>query len=345
MQSSNLKKAGILGLLILVIAMMSWEMYLRKTYYAAYMGISVSYDDNEALWANNRNMVYEPSDQSVIIIGSSRIKYDLDIPTWQKLTYTHAVQLANRGSDPRPVLNNLANDKNFKGRLLVDVTEGLFFYDDPLLDKRVEYYKNITPTQRFSFQVNHFLESQFVFLDQRAFSISAMLDQLHLPERPGYVAYPPFPTDATRCNFDRQNYFSPRMLKDSNIQNGIKAVWSFNAAHNKVPPVKGFKLDSIILAVKEDVDKIKARGGQVIFLRTPSSGVYRAREVKGYPRSQYWDRLLTMTGCTGIYFEDYPALAHFTCPEWSHLAPPDAITYTENLVKILREEKGWSFNR
>ena len=57
----------------------------------------------------------------------------------------------------------------------------------------------------------------------------------------------------------------------------------------------------------------------------------------------YWDQLLAYTGCPGIHFEDYPETAHFKCPEWSHLAPQDAIAYTKNFIKILVKEKGWTF--
>ena len=32
-------------------------------------------------------------------------------------------------------------------------------------------------------------------------------------------------------------------------------------------------------------------------------------ELKGFPRNEYWDRLLAYTGCKGIYFADYPAIA------------------------------------
>jgi hypothetical protein len=54
--------------------------------------------------------------------------------------------------------------------------------------------------------------------------------------------------------------------------------------------------------------------------------------------------LLTVTGCKGIYFGDYPATARLNCPEWSHLSPQDAMVYTQNLVSILEKEKGWKFN-
>ena len=117
----------------------------------------------------------------------------------------------------------------------------------------------------------------------------------------------------------------------------------FFASANKEPPMSGAPLDSLINAVKSSVDKIKGRGGQVIFVRTPSSGPYWQGELKGFPREKYWDHLLQITGCPGIHFKDYPETDHFECPEWSHLKPSDAVIWTTNLVNILRNEKGWVF--
>jgi hypothetical protein len=62
--------------------------------------------------------------------------------------------------------------------------------------------------------------------------------------------------------------------------------------------------------------------------------------LKGFPRTAYWDRLLTFTGCKGIYFTDYPETAHLTCPEWSHLIPSDAVIYTKAFIQEMRE-KDW----
>ena len=90
------------------------------------MGVDTSFDDNRALWAYTRAKVYEPKDRATVFIGSSRIKFDLDIPTWEQLTGDHAVQLACVGSSPAPVLRDLANDPDFKGRLIIDVTEEIF---------------------------------------------------------------------------------------------------------------------------------------------------------------------------------------------------------------------------
>src|SRR3954454_7874272 len=114
-------KAGLLAVFLVSAFVLSWEMHLRN------QERGISYDDGGSLWSDKRKQVYEPIDKATVFIGSSRIKYDLDIPTWQRLTGDHAIQLANVGSSPRLMLNDLAQDENFKGKLVIDVTEFLFF--------------------------------------------------------------------------------------------------------------------------------------------------------------------------------------------------------------------------
>jgi hypothetical protein len=343
MQKENMVKAGLLALVLSLMAIISWEIHLRLG------GNKITYDDNIALWANKRGMVYEPNNQATVFIGSSRIKFDLDIPTWESLTGEKVVQLANQGSNPRPVLEDLASDIKFRGKLIIDVTEEIFFADfvpnDATTFKKIAYYQHITPTQRASFQIDHALESQFVFLDQDEFSLNAMLDEWNLPHRPGTFPELDFPADFGQCTFERQSYMTPRFVADTNMQNKVKAIWNFLGSLSTEPPVSGAKLEGILNSVKTSVDKIKARGGDVIFVRTPSSGPMLQSESRAYPKAAYWDRLLAVTGCRGIFYADYPAIAHFICPEWSHLKPSDGLIYTRNLAKILQEEKGWSMYR
>jgi hypothetical protein len=338
MQSTNLKRAGLFALLLSFIVIASWEIHLRN------LGNKVSYDDNEALWSDKRALVYEPSDKAIVFAGSSRIKYDLDIPTWEALTGKQAVQLANVGSSPRLVLKDLANDENFKGKLIVDVTEDVFFSDVAFYDwrtkKKIAYYHVITPTERFSFQVNHVLESQFVFLDQDNFSINAMLDNMHIPSRPGIFPGLFFPMGFSLVNFERQSYMSREFVADTNQQNVVRGIWAYGMSR-KDSPIPKEDLDGIFSSVKSDIDKIRSRGGDVLFVRPPSSGPYKEAELKAFPRAAFWDRLLSFTGCKGIHYSDYPATADLICPEWSHLCPADAVIYTKSLVKALKEEKEW----
>lgn len=136
---------------------------------------------------------------------------------------------------------------------------------------------------------------------------------------------------------------NPKFVVDTTKQNQVRGVWAFLQKINKDPPISGKTLDSLLLTVKSDVDKIQARGGKVLFIRSPSSGPFLAGENMAYPRAQYWDTLLAVTGCPGIHFADYPAIAHFQCPEFSHLKPSNGMIYTENIIDILQKDKGWKF--
>jgi hypothetical protein len=341
MQSSLSVKSAILALILVLTFLVSWELYLR------HKGITRDYDDGPELWANSRAMVYEPADKATVFIGSSRIKYDLDIPTWENLTGNHAIQLAMVGSNPRPFLHDLASDPNFKGKLIVDVTEGLFFNKSKVAvsspNEGIEYYKKRTPAQRASFELDHALESQFVFLNRNFLSLNPLIDNLHIKNRPGVTSAAEFPIGFRSVAFERQSKMTAEFLADTNQQIQVRNIWASNRKKNRTPPVRGKSLDSIMTSVKADVDKIRARGGDVVFIRTPSSDTYLIFENKTYPRTEYWDKLLAITRCEGIHFADYPVIDQLTCPEYSHLSPKDAIIYTQNLVSILKKEQGWKF--
>lgn len=96
--------------------------------------------------------------------------------------------------------------------------------------------------------------------------------------------------------------------------------------------------DSFYNQIKIWVDTLKNRGGQVIFIRPPSSGMYLQMENHNYPREEHWDELLRRVNCPGVYFEDYPQLQGFELPEWSHLRADQTPAFTEALVKIVYEK-------
>lgn len=341
MPENTLKKAALLATAIIVIVLIVWEISLRS------QGVEISYDDGPPLWSHKRGMVYAPKDQTVVFIGSSRMKYDLDIPTWNQNTRRHAVQLAIEGSSPRRVLDDLANDPNFKGRLIIDATESLFFSGggDRRPNENIKYYHDQTPAQRVSFELNRVLESQFVFLDKDNFALNAQLDALEIPSRPGVFMMPIFPMDFQQNTFDRQMYMTDKFERDTNLQNRVSGIWVFFGKMAKsAPPMSDAELSAIFQSVKLAIDKIKARGGEVLFLRPPSSGPALMGEKIGFPREKYWDRLLAETGCPGIHYADYPALDHFVCPEDSHLTRADAAIFTQKIIQILEQEKGWALH-
>ena len=344
MTANQFAKAALCTGILVMIFLFGWEFYLRKS------GVPIAFDDDKTLWAHKRAMVYKPKVDATVFVGSSRNKFDLDIATWEALTNDHPIQLAKEGSSPLPILDDLGKDKNFKGKLVIDVTEGIFFstsafsLKDPT--EHVVYYKERTPAQQFSFHVNNILESNLVMLNKNYYSLNALFERLPLKKREGVFALPyGCPRDFGEVNFDRQTVMSQKFLADTGMQNQVKGLWDFYRKIDKEPQADVRKTDSIIATVKVAVDKIKSRGGQVIFVRSPSSGPIWAGEQQAFPREKFWEKLLTATATPGIHFNDFEAINHFICPEFSHLSQQDAVKYTTALVGILQDKYGWSFKK
>ncbi|MEO6584040.1 MAG: hypothetical protein ABIO05_06935, partial [Ferruginibacter sp.] len=90
--TTDLTKAAALAIGIALVSIICWEMYLRSK------AFKPAYDDGPELWSYTRKKVYQPADKAVVFIGSSRIKYDLDIGTWKSITGIDAIQLAIEGN-------------------------------------------------------------------------------------------------------------------------------------------------------------------------------------------------------------------------------------------------------
>lgn len=336
---SSFAKAGVFVIIALVLFLTAWELTWRSK------GYNNSYDDNAALWAYQRARVYEPQEQTTVFIGSSRIKFDLDIPTWERLTGEQVVQLSIVGSSPFLLLQDLANDPKFNGKLVIDITEPLYFSTAPPYAAKptefVSYYHKNTPSERFSFEVSRRLESSFVFLDKEYLSINGLLAQVNLPRRPNVFLFPYFPHGFEATDFNRQSRMLENFLNDTALQQMQQRNWLtlFEAA-KQFPPLQQSDIDQVLAGTKSAVEKITSRGGKVLFVRTPASSPMWDGEQQGFPRDKFWNVLLQQTNSPGIHFADYSETASFICPEWSHLSPSDAVVYTTHLVKQVGQ-KGW----
>ena len=342
MDSNHLLKTLFLSLLLVITFTLCLELYWRSK------GYVTSFNEDKVLWSKNRRQVYMPMEEATVFIGGSRIKFDLDVPAWEKLTGEKAIQLALGGTPGRLTLRDLANDKNFKGKLIIDCAEPQFFYPLPDSVRRdrsareaLEYYHNETPAQFASANINFLLESQLALLEEGKLGLIALLNDIKIPNRPGVVVRRVPEKQFSSMTFNRQSYITSVFLTDTSIQRKQKDNWMWGI--KLASPIKGDTLQALLQQTKAAIDKIKSRGGKVIFVRPPSDGPYREMENRLYSRQKYWDYLLTYTNCQGIHYADYPGTAKLICAEWSHLALPDAATYTTQLVKILQEEKGWTF--
>jgi hypothetical protein len=341
MQTTSYAKAGLLVLVLVVCFLIGWETYLRR------QGFLLSYNDDKELWAYTRQRVYEAQPANPVIIGSSRVKFGLALDTWKSITGAAPTQLAMVGTSPRPLLTDLARDNRFRGTVLVGVTEGLFFAPpgsppEQQAHDNLAFYAKRSIAQQSGFAVNKVLETHLLFLDEDRFSLGGLLTQLPIANRPGVFALPAFPQRFAIDRFDRYTEMTPDFLADTAMQSRVRDIWHYINTQMPSQPMPDSVLTGIFKAVSADVARIQGRGGKVLFVRMPSSGWLREREKRTYPRAKYWDRLLRETGAPGIHYEDYPALARYSCPEWSHLSPADARTFTADFIQIMGHQPGWA---
>jgi len=91
--------------------------------------------------------------------------------------------------------------------------------------------------------------------------------------------------------------------------------------------------------IRQMVKAIENRGGRVLFVKMPSSGLIENYEQKKYPRELFWDPMISIAGVNGIRAADEPTLRTFNCPDGSHLDMRDRTEFTKRLVKTLHLSK------
>jgi hypothetical protein len=335
---------GITVVVVLVVlaATIIWELYVRS------IGYGPTLNDNEDLWALRRRAV-EP--ESIVIVGDSRAWFDVDLDEIQRGLGKRPIQLAAGGMCGFPVLQDLANDETFHGTIICSVVPRLFFAPPGVFpfergEKVVKRFHNQTPAQRASQYLTFPLEERVAFLNHDDLSLDALLRELPIPNRRGAEASPPFPPYFNTVDRERRSRMIPQ-CEDPNgpLARKIQQIW---LPLFQPPPPSYVPLDVFMTEIKKAigqrfqditaaVQKIRARGGQVVFVRFPHSGSLKEIEDRDTPRAQTWDPLLKMTGAPGIYYSDFPELADFQCPEWSHLTAGDSVEFTKRLVPHLRE--------
>jgi hypothetical protein len=313
------------------VLMFAWELEMR------HLGLRAGdLDDGRAEWAVERRKVDAGPRDSVVIIGDSRILLDTDLATWQSLTGRRPVQLALLGANARPILHNLADDEHFAGLLVIGTAEFSYFSDDTVPGV-LRYIKTESPSQRTGLQLHKMLSRYFAFLDSN-YTLFKLLERHRWPERKGVVSPYEDVWKLSESYVDRQTYLWDRLERDDYLRKQAQTIWTdfFSG-----PPVNPDKVERIIASTRADIDRIRSRGGEVVWVRPPSSGQLLNIEKARYPRGKVWDKLMNDTGSFGVYFEDDPVMQHLSCPDWSHLSRASAIAFTDAYVRVLDGHVDW----
>ena len=90
---------------------------------------------------------------------------------------------------------------------------------------------------------------------------------------------------------DRQADLWARVESDPEFRAIVTGTWRAILENLPPPPpedVARAQFQALLEQVAGDVAKIRARGGEVVFIRPPSSGFFRAFERKAVPRERVW---------------------------------------------------------
>ncbi len=318
-------------------SMAAWEIYCRTVEW-----LRPSIRNSDGLWAMTRDRI-DREDGGVAIVGSSRVLFDINLETWRELTGGLPIQLALEGTNPAPFLTHLAQESSFKGVLVVGVTEFLFFSPVPDVDDRYKTlvaFKQRTPADRASQWLSMNLFEPFAAFYDPDFALFTILRrQPWWPERAGLP--PRLPAVRKLANMDRHRQYLmwDRVERDPAFQKITRDIWLafLSAPPPPIAPEAFMKhVQGVIAQARADVAAIRARGGEVVFVRSPSAGPFLEIEHAAFPREQFFDPLVTAADAAGVHFEDLADLQGFELPEWSHIAAGQTPAYTRALVPHVR---------
>lgn len=326
-------RSAALALALVVVATAGWEVHWRSKMYEP------NPNNTDGLWAIQRRSA-SASENPIVFVGSSRTLFDINLDVWERMTGDRPIQLALEGTSPRPFLTDLAQDSSFAGTVVVGVTPPLFFFfEGGIRAGAIEYHRKESPSQWLGQQIGMRLEKRLAFLDEVDLPLFRQLSYLELQNRDGVSPPHLSVRQLSVSEADRNTRMWRRVEQDSTYRQLARDVWI--GLINRFPPpdpeAPPFDPRPIFDAVKRDVDRIRARGGDVVFLRCPSAGPWREVELNATPRGKFWDALLAHVDAGGVHFEDHAALRELDLPEWSHLSAASAEKFTEAVAPLLLE--------
>jgi hypothetical protein len=288
-------------------------------------------DNSEVAWVKER---IRADTAKVAIVGDSRILFDTDLDRFEALTGIRPIQLAIHGTSPLTLLEDAASNENFRGLLIVGLADTMFFQP---FDGYGEYVRRrgdfTSPSGRVGIEIDHVLQRRLAFLDSNH-RLSVAAHRLDPDFRPGVEGPRHDIWKVSQVGEERATWLWPRVEYDPEYR--ARTRWAWKGFKEKYPYTPQLIAQGHARA-KTAVDKIRARGGEVVFVRPPSAPELRVNEEAQVPKKVGWDHLLRNTRSAGVHADDLVHAQHLTLPEWSHLNRACATVFTDAYVRRLSE--------
>jgi len=286
-------------------------------------------DNSEVAWVKERARS-EAAD--VAIVGDSRILFDTDLDRFEALTGARPVQLAIHGTSAMTLLEDVASNENFRGVLIVGLADTMFFQP---FDGYGEYVRRrgdfTSPSGRISAELDHMLQRRLAFLDSNH-RLSVAAHRLDPDFRPGVEGPKHDIWKVSEVGENRATWLWPRVEFDPEVR--ARTRWAWKGFKDKFPYTPQLIAKGQKRAIAA-VAKIRARGGEVAFVRPPSAPELRVNEEAQLPKAKGWDALVRNTHAVGVHADDLPQAQNLILPEFSHLNRKCATVFTDAYVRAL----------
>ena len=267
----------------------------------------------------------------VAIVGDSRILFDTDLDRFEALTGKRPVQLAIHGTSALTLLEDAASNENFRGLLIVGMADTMFFQPFDGYGGYVKRRGDFTsPSGQLGIEIDHKLQRRLAFLDSNH-RLSVAAHRLDPDLRAGVEGPKHDIWKVSEVGENRATSMWPRVEYD--LAYRARTRWAWKGFKEKFPFTPQLIAKGHARAAKA-VKAIRARGGEVVFVRPPSDIHLRVNEEAQLPKANGWDALLRKAQAVGVHNDDLPAaVQRLTLPEWSHLNRACATVFTDAYVR------------
>jgi hypothetical protein len=260
--------------------------------------------DNEALWCNQRSRV---APDAVVIAGSSRLQNGLDPALLARDLGRPVSLLALAGSNPMPVLLDVANDPSFHGLVVLEYMPRRLFAADSWSHHRSNTFlaacRDPSLAAGIEAALGRTLQRRLVFLQPDLEAIAVL----------SYVARKRALPAGTHV-IVRDDRFA-----EGHLANVVKTTAQpATATEHWDAALTDAELAARGTQLRLAIAKLRARGGEVVLYRSPVSGAVLADEEARFPAATSLPRFARLLGVRAIDFAAVPALRDVMCPDGEH---------------------------
>lgn len=324
---------------LVVLAVTLWELKARSMHHLP--GDVDGFTNFTTQWAEERRKLDDPKhDYRVLLFGSSRMLWAADLDILEQQLGTRPLQLAIAGTGPALMLKGVIEDTDFDGLAVVGVTPFLFnrLNEGFFGGEALRWYQGASPSEQVGHRIHSFLSEYFGFLDD-GFKLFELIDHYsNLPERQGAWDLNAGEWKLGRHLADRQTDMWPPIEVEGSFDNQqILAFWMLGLGRPPEPPERMEEMAAEAVGFFAPlVEKLRARGGDVVFIRMPGSGKYLERDLVTNYRELTWDTMAAGIDAIWINSMDYPELStELEIPEWSHLSRGSQDDFSRRIVPLL----------